>query len=214
MIIPSIGKQKIKYKNHSEVNFESLDFYVNLAQKIIAKMGSSFFNGLSKDMLRSEDAISFVANAIMMGDWRWNQNNDQEDKQNKSLYSYRNQCAIWAMKTYITKQYKNKYSTKKIKADYSINYQTDDVSLENIIQDNTQHDPIDIIIEKEDNQIVDNLLSKLFSSNIITDKQKDHLKMYYFDNMTLETIGKQYGVTREAIRQSIKSAISKIKELL
>ena len=96
MIIPSIGKQKILYKDHKDVNFESLDFYTNLAKKIIAKIGPTFFAGLSKQMLKDEDAISFVANAIMMGDWRWKQK--EEDKPLKGLYSYRNQCAIWAIK--------------------------------------------------------------------------------------------------------------------
>ena len=35
---PSIGKQKISYKDHSNIKFETMDFYLNLAQKIIAKM--------------------------------------------------------------------------------------------------------------------------------------------------------------------------------
>jgi len=214
MIIPSVGKQKISYKDHSEVNFEPLDFYINLSKKIIAKMGSSFFNGLSKDMLKSEDSIAFVANAIMMGDWRWKQNNDDVEKQNKSLYSYRNQCAIWAMKTYVTKQYKNKYNNKKIKTDYSINHQTDSLSLESIIQDNSQREPIDIIIEKENNKEINDLLSKFFESDIISDKQKEYIKLYYFEKLTLEKIGKKFGVTREAIRQSLRSAIKRIRELV
>ena len=214
MIIPSVGKQKISYKDHSEVNFEPLDFYINLSKKIIAKMGSSFFNGLSKDMLKSEDSIDFVANAIMMGDWRWKQNNDDVEKQNKSLYSYRNQCAIWAMKTYVTKQYKNKYNNKKIKTDYSINHQTDSLSLESIIQDNSQREPIDIIIEKENNKEINDLLSKFFESDIISDKQKEYIKLYYFEKLTLEKIGKKFGVTREAIRQSLRSAIKRIRELV
>jgi RNA polymerase sigma factor (sigma-70 family) len=214
MIIPSVGKQKISYKDHSEVNFEPLDFYINLSKKIIAKMGSSFFNGLSKDMLKSEDSIAFVANAIMMGDWRWKQNNDDIEKQNKSLYSYRNQCAIWAMKTYVTKQYKNKYNNKKIKTDYSINHQTDSLSLESIIQDNSQREPIDIIIEKENNKEINDLLSKFFESDIISDKQKEYIKLYYFEKLTLEKIGKKFGVTREAIRQSLRSAIKRIRELV
>ena len=39
------------------------------------------------------------------------------------------------------------------------------------------------------------------------------LRMYYLENQTLENIGKQFNVTREAIRQSIKSAIEKIRKL-
>jgi DNA-directed RNA polymerase sigma subunit (sigma70/sigma32) len=32
--------------------------------------------------------------------------------------------------------------------------------------------------------------------------------------MTLDNIGKKYNITREAVRQSIKSALNKIKELI
>lgn len=214
MIIPSIGKQKISYKDHSTVNFESLDFYINLAQKIIAKMGPTFFNGLSKEMLKSEDAIAFVANAIMMGDWRWEQKNKEESKSNKGLYSYRNQCAIWAIQTYITKQYKTKNNKKKILPQYSLNYVDNDLQLENIIADKNQQDPADIISDLEQKTMQTNLINELLDSQIISDKQKEYIKAYYFDNMTLEKIGKQNSITREAVRQSIKSAIAKIRKLV
>ena len=150
-MIPSIGKQKILYKDHANLEFESLDFYLNLSQKIIAKIAPTFFAGLSKEMLKNEDAIAFVANAIMMGDWRWEKNNSNESKTNKSLYSYRNQCAIWAIKTYITKQYKTKHSKKKINTDCSLNYSDgEDMQLETIIEDKSQKDPLDIICDQED----------------------------------------------------------------
>lgn len=213
MIIPSIGKQKISYKDHSKVKFESLDFYIGLAQKIIAKIAPTFFNGLSKEMLKNEDAIAFVANAIMMGDWRWKESTIE--KNNKSLYSYRNQCAIWAIKTYITKQYKNKHSKKKINSKYSLNFQNDDdTNLENIIADITQDEPLDLLVAKENQQISQELIDIIFNSDLLSDKQKKHIKMYYYDNMTLEQIGKISNVTREAVRQSIKTGIEKIKSLL
>jgi RNA polymerase sigma factor (sigma-70 family) len=214
-MIPSIGKQKILYKDHSNIQFESLDFYLNLSQKIIAKIGPTFFSGLSKEMLQNEDAISFVANAIMMGDWRWEKENKEESKTNKNLYSYRNQCAIWAIKTYITKQYKNKHSRKKINIDCSLNYgDGDDLQIETIIEDKSQQNPLDIICEKEDKKIKTQLINDLLGSDILSDKQKDYIKLYYFENMTLEKIGNKYNITREAVRQSIKSSISKIKQLV
>lgn len=215
-MIPSVGKQKIVYCDHSEIQFESLDFYINLAKKIIAKMGPTFFSGLSKHMLKNEDAISFVANAIMMGDWRWKKDNQTDDtKVYKNLYSYRNQCGIWAIKTYVTKQYKQKNNKRKINTQYSLNYVDDnDISLESAIADNNQKEPIDVILEKEK---IDNLLAsidELFNSGILSDKQKEQIIMYYYDNMTLEQIGHKYNVTREAVRQSIKSGINKIRTLL
>lgn len=215
MIIPSVGKQKIKYSNHSSINFESLDFYLNLAQKIIAKLGPTFFSGLSKEMLKNEDAIAFVANAIMMGDWRWKKEEHEKDqKQYKSLYSYRNQCAIWAIKTYVTKKYKIAHSNKRA---YNISgvggKDCEDLMITDVISDTSQREPVEILIEKENAEISESLINEILNSNILSDKQKDHIRMYYFENQTLEKIGEKYGVTREAIRQSIKSSLNKIRNL-
>jgi RNA polymerase sigma factor (sigma-70 family) len=212
MIIPSIGKQKIKYKDHSDIQFESLDFYLNLSQKIIAKLAPTFFSGLSKEMLKNEDAVSFVANAIMMGDWRWEKSD--EKKQNKTLYSYRNQCAIWAIKTYITKKYKLSKSKKRSFSMSSFSLSDEDALLTELISDQKQKDPIDILIKEEENNTTCGLVNELLNSDILTDKQKDHIKLYFLENYTLEKIGEKYDVTREAIRQSIKSSIKKIRELI
>ena len=210
-MIPSIGKPKILYKDHKEVKFESLEFYVTLAKKIIAKMGGRLNSGMSKSMLKNEDAISFVANAIMMGDWRWKENTDiNKQTQYKSLYSYRNQCGIWAIKTYITKSYKNKNK------DYSLNHCSidDGGELESIIQDHSQAEPVDILISNEDRDTKSYLIKEILTSELLSEKQKEYIKLYFFENLTLEKIGKKFGVTREAVRQSIKVSIKKIKNLI
>ena len=56
-------------------------------------------------------------------------------------------------------------------------------------------------------------LEVLLDSGIISDKQKDQLKMYYMEDMTLSEIGKKFGVSREAIRQNIKRAIENIRSI-
>lgn len=210
-MIPSVGKPKISYKDHSTVNFESLDFYVTLAQKIIAKFGGKVSSTISKNMLKNEDAISFVANAIMMGDWRW-----KDTQNNKSLYSYRNQCGIWAIKTYITKFYKAKNSKRKLSSEYSLNYMNmeDGHELEQIIPDKDQLDPLEILINNENEDIRSKLINQILNSDLLSDKQKQYIKLYFFENLTLDKIGKRFGVTREAVRQSIKVSINKIKDLL
>jgi RNA polymerase sigma factor (sigma-70 family) len=215
-MIPSVGKQKISYRDHSGIKFESLEFYLGLAKKIIAKMGPTFFAGLSKDMLTNEDAVSFVANAIMMGDWRWKNDQKEDDKKTyKNLYSYRNQCGIWAIKTYVTKQYKQKNNKRKINTKYSLNYIDDnDASLESAIADKDQKEPIDMVIEKENTDNLLKSINDLLNSGILSDKQREQIIMYYYDNMTLEQIGEKYDVTREAVRQSIKSGIAKIRSLI
>jgi hypothetical protein len=72
--IHGIGDQKLKYKDHNSIKFDDLKVYILLAKKAISKFGPKFYNGLSTRMLKDEDAIASIANAIMMADWRWDDN--------------------------------------------------------------------------------------------------------------------------------------------
>jgi RNA polymerase sigma factor (sigma-70 family) len=67
------------------------------------------------------------------------------------------------------------------------------------------------MIDEESEVIQKECIEKILSSNLLSDKQKEHINLYYFENMTLADIGKRYGVTREAIRQSLLKGINQIK---
>src|SRR6056300_1908493 len=118
--IVNIGKQKTKYNNKNKIKFESLDFYINLAQKSISKFADQICQGSAKRMLQSEDAIANIANGIMMADWRWDRNRKGPSGLSKTQYSYRNQCAIWGIQSYITRMYgkKNQIINKNLSIDY------------------------------------------------------------------------------------------------
>ena len=89
--------------------FPSLTFYTELAKKTISKFGNKMYGTLSTEMLSNEDAISDVANALMTADWKYDSNRvGAVTGQKKTRYSYRNQCAIWAIKTYASKSKKKK----------------------------------------------------------------------------------------------------------
>lgn len=208
--IVSIRNHKIKYNNHNDIKFESLDFYLNLAQKTISKLGKNISNTLSKEMLASEDAISNVANCLMMADWRWDKNRIGEHGTAKTRYSYRNQCAIWAIKSYITRK-KHKNHINYIDNISNINDHSLDIL--NIIP-NKDHNPLDILINEESHKEKAEELAFYMNvdNNILTDKQSQCLKMYYFDEMTFADIGKIFNITREAVRQNIKRAINKIQK--
>lgn len=210
--IVSVGNQKVEYKDHSQIEFESLSFYVNLAQKAIAKFGRNFSSTLSKEMLKSEDAIANVANCIMMADWRWDNERKGETGQQKTKYSYRNQCAIWAIKSYISRK-KNK-KNKSHSVDIN-NYDDANLSLLDILPSKSKS-PVDILMDIEsDNDIkahIDQILNS--DNNILSSRQSECLKLYYLENMTFAQIGSKFGITREAVRQNIKKAIEKIRKLV
>lgn len=210
--IVSVGNQKVEYRNHNEIQFESLSFYLELAQKAIAKFGKNFSPTLSKEMLKSEDAIANVANCIMMADWRWDKDRKGETGQQKTKYSYRNQCAIWAIKSYMSRK-KQKKSKRGIDTQYGFDGDNE-FSLLDILTKDTNC-AIDQIIEQEESLNIRNHIEQILSpkNNILSERQCEYLKMYYFDDMTFAEIGKKFNITREAVRQGIKKAIEKIQTI-
>jgi RNA polymerase sigma factor (sigma-70 family) len=209
------SKSKIRNKRNKmqQEKYASMSEYVSLAKKTINKFASQFYNGLNKEMLNNDDAISDVATAIMYADWRYDPNRAGASGMKKTLYSYRNQCAIWAIQTYITNKYKKSKINENLSLDFVLSDKENSISYHSTVNDKKQRDPLDIIIQNEDQNNIKYDLETLLDSGIITDKQKDQLKMYYMEDMTLSEIGKIYGVSREAIRQSIKRAIESIRSL-
>jgi RNA polymerase sigma factor (sigma-70 family) len=185
--------------------FDSLDSYISLAKKTISKFAPKFYNGLSKEMLMNEEAISDVATAIMYADWRYDDTRVGKTGMKKTKYSYRNQCAIWAIKTYITNKYK---SNTKVQSIFSIK-DDEDISLD--IPDSKQQQPVDILLDEEYTTILKDSLEELLDNPLLSEKQKEQIKMYYYDDMTLSEIGKQFNISREAVRQNIKRGISIIQ---
>ena len=189
-----------------EKQFDSLSTYVSLAKKTISKLAPKFYNGLSTEMLKNEEAISDVATALMYADWRFDDKRTGKSGEKKTLYSYRNQCAIWAIKTYVT----NKYKKKK---NYSMDYQNgdNDQTMSAMMPDPKQKCPLDILIDEENTQMLSDGIDYLLSNNLLSIKQKQQIRMYYFEDATLSAIGKKFGVSREAVRQNIKRGLDIIK---
>lgn len=188
-----------------EKQFESLSTYMSLAKKTISKFGPKFYNGLSAEMLKNEEAISDVATAIMYADWRFDENRTGKSGQKKTLYSYRNQCAIWAIKTYVT----NKYKSKK---HLSLDHDNDnDQKLDSMIPDTKQLSPLESLIEIEYKDNLSSDIENLFNHSALSIKQKEQIIMYYFEDKTLSEIGKKFGVSREAVRQNIKRGLEIIR---
>lgn len=185
-----------------ENQYESLSTYMNLAKKMISKFAPKFYKNLAYEMLSNEDAISDVANSIMTADWKYDsERTGKLTGKKKTKYSYRNQCAIWAIKTYVSAKYK--------KRNISQNYDT--ISI--FEKDPNAKSPIDILVENESDSLQTKYIDEILESNILTNKQKNQIKMYYFENKTLAEIGQEYGVTREAIRQNLLKGMENIRQL-
>ncbi|NDC71877.1 MAG: sigma-70 family RNA polymerase sigma factor [Sphingobacteriia bacterium] len=210
-----VGNQKIAYKDHSNIEFDSLDHYILLAKKAISKFSRQFYQGLSVKMLKDEDAMSSVANAIMMADWRWDENYQNTKGTKKTKYSYRNQCALWAIQTYVSKNYKKNKKFKKIaySLDHIIENNNDSTTIQSFTEDSKILSPEEYAIEKEEKEQLSNLIEGLLSLDCLSARQKDYIRLYYFESYTFDKIGKKYGITREAVRQGLNKAIELIREV-
>jgi RNA polymerase sigma factor (sigma-70 family) len=211
--IVAVGNQKIKYQDHSDIEFEPLSVYIDLAKKTISKFAKNFSPNLGKEMLKSEDAISNVANCIMMADWRWDKERKGASGQQKNKYSYRNQCAIWAIKSYMTRKKHKKNKPHTI--DIDTKFEDENLSLLDILP-NSIRSPLDLIIEQESVEDIKHTISEILSDSntVLSERQKECLRLYYLEDMTFSQIGKQFGITREAVRQNIKKSIEKIRILV
>lgn len=209
-----IGKQKIEYKDHTTLQFDSLNEYVLLAKKSISKFSNQFYQGLSSKMLKDEDAIASVANAIMMADWRWDANYENDKGTKKTKYSYRNQCALWSIQTYVTKDHKKdkKFKKKVYSLDHIFSEDNSD-STHAFIQDSKTLNPEECLIQKEHKEQLSQLIESLLSIDCLTARQKDYIRLYYFESYTFEKIGQKYGITREAVRQGLNKAIEIIRSV-
>lgn len=186
--------------------FDSLSTYITLAKKIVSKFAPTFYGSLRQELLNNDDAIADIASAIMVGDWKWDKDRVGFNGKSKTKYSYRNQCGIWAIKTYLTNKYRKQnthYSLDNVDA-YDINF-TDN------IPDNIEYDPATILENSESESLLKSNINNLLNSGIITDKQREQIRLYYFEEKTLSEIGKIFGVTREAIRQNIQKGLARIR---
>jgi RNA polymerase sigma factor (sigma-70 family) len=145
---------------------------------------------------------------MMCADWKYDENKKGKlSNKSKTRYSYRNQCAIWAIQTYI------KNSLRKNKTIYLNNLinSEDEIALTDILEDKKQQQAEDIYIHQEEEESNTKLVQNILSSSLLTAMQKEKMRMHYIEGQSLAEIGRRYGVTREAIRQTIQGCIKKLQ---
>jgi RNA polymerase sigma factor (sigma-70 family) len=94
------------------------------------------------------------------------------------------------------------------------NHSSSNTSFSSSIIDHKNPSPMIIAMENEHRNNLSNDINNLLNSGILSQKQREQIKMYYFDDETYEAIGKKYNITREAVRQNINRALDKIKSLI
>lgn len=171
----------------TNIEYFTLDKYLNIAKRCIR----AFCNkSVSYSMLKNEDAISFVAEELIIGTAKFNNNG--------SLYGYLGMRAKWAIKRWLLLE------RQSIKHD-SLDFIPDGYrsSMYNYIIDKKAKDPT---VNDEQNYY-DNVE---IMRSIVSPRQEECLSMYLLDGMNKTGIAKKLGITIEAVRQNIIKGLEKL----
>ena len=100
---------------------------------------------------------------------------------------------------------RRKRNQKKIMT--SLNYSDEDgKELYSYLEEDCEA-PIENLLRKETRQILEQILS----CGMITEKQELYMKMYYLKSMSVAEISEHCNISRQAVHESIRRALLKIK---
>lgn len=214
MNISSVGKKQIKYPPAESQEFLSLQEYINISEKVI-----NFYckknKGLVKELLASEDAVSCIAEQLMMGDWRWKPFYEKKiyDKEGNFLgtktleisrHSYRNKCAVWAIGKYL-KQCVNNKNHRLDSLDFKSNA-IDSYDLYDIVEDKNAP-PVDQFFDDSAKRKVGFLLN----NSKLSESQRDSVQLYFIDGLTFEEAGVRLGITKQGVQQNVEKALNNMR---
>ena len=174
----------------------SLDDYYEVARRCI----SAFASGtVRSSMLKSEDAMSFVAEHLMYASCRW------EAEGGRTLHSYLNQCAIWAIRRWILIS-KNAMKHSCV----SLNQDNNDEQnqLYNIISDGSEQ-PVDELCRKEEEAAIRSIMD-----SELTDRQRECIELIYIQGFSGADAARKLGISRQAVEQCTTKGLTKIRTTL
>ena len=169
--------------------FLTLKEYLLGARKLLALYG---YNCLKND----EDAISYVASYMMKADHTWD-----GEKSSRDTWRY-NQAKFAIMKLKTAHRKKRKLQ-----------------SLDQCISKSGSDRPVflqDVIVDSKNN--TDNLQQAFthvmdYAENLLPQRQFACLKLRYQEDLKLEDIGRQLGISKQAVDQHLSKAIKTLRNV-
>ena len=200
IVLKDIDFNKRKVNNYSDNKIEmyTLEQYRDIAKRCISLFAE---RPSSYGMINNEDAIAHVAEHIMWGHLRWKEDGG------RTLKSYLNQCAIWAIKVWKTKIYQlDKKKTMSLNHVIS-NSSGSESEQYKIIADKKSKTPEDIIFKNNTNNA-----KEIIKNKSLTKLQNKCLELRYIEGKKLQEIADEMGVSKQAVNQHIKKGIKKLRE--
>lgn len=181
------------------VEFSDLNFYIDLAQKLIVSCGNSIRPGIAQEMLNNDDIVANLATELMSAELSFNGRGN--------IYGYRKQIAKWVVYEYLGRKKKaNERTPLSLDAIYS----DTEKNLGNIIPSEMEQ-PDETAIRNESNDNFSTGLGQLIDQGFISETQADCLKMHFMDGMSITDIAKERGYSRQSVSALILRAMEKLR---
>jgi RNA polymerase sigma factor (sigma-70 family) len=153
-------------------------------------------------MMQDEDALSFVAEHLMIGAHRW------DETRGRSLHSYLNQCAIWCIKRWVKIHKANPHG-----AIASLNEEafTDSrIQMYEITADDKSAMPDDDMSSQEDSIELASLIDKAG----LTERQLHCIEVVYIKGQRPTEVARDLGISRQAVDQCLTKGIRKLRSAI
>jgi RNA polymerase sigma factor (sigma-70 family) len=194
-----VGVREIQSTTNKDATFEGLDTYLEIARKMVVKYAPAH---LKNDMLRDEDVISYVAYSIMRADWQY------DGRGHKA--GFRSQMAQFAIKSYQNRRMKSRSRRGGVSIcslSSSFDGLDDSPNLSDSMVDDTPQ-PGETVELKELFDRVDLLLE----GGMLSDRQASCIKLFYYDDFSMQEIATKIGVTRQYVHKCIVSGIEILQQ--
>jgi RNA polymerase sigma factor (sigma-70 family) len=167
-----------KYPQYNNNDFLKLSEYEDIAKRIIAK----YIGKSNQYLLYSEDAISYVMECVMFGEWKYNA------EMGKTRYTFRNQNGIYAVKSWLSDINKTQNLTERgLKLVRSKGLRPDEVAQSN-----------------ETEQQIHNTLETL------TERQRQYYRLKYVEIYSPQEIIEKLKISRQRCSQLDKQVMKKV----
>ena len=200
VVIKDIDQTKLEKSNIfgdetiSERIMELSD-YLEISKKCIAHFAS---NALANQMLRSEDAVSFVAEHLMMGTCRWKPN------RGKTVRSSHNQCAICAIQNWISRISKKGVDILSLNKDLS---DSEGNQLYEILEDDRKIPPSSIELEENAAEV-----DRILSDRTISEKEEKCIRMKFLDQLSVAEISESLGISKKMVYTNVQRGLKKLRK--
>ena len=200
VVIKDIDQTKLEKSNIfgdetiSERIMELSD-YLEISKKCIAHFAS---NALANQMLRSEDAVSFVAEHLMMGTCRWKPN------RGKTVRSYHNQGASWAIQNWISRISKKGVDILSLNKDLS---DSEGNQLYEILEDDRKIPPSSIELEENAAEV-----DRILSDRTISEKEEKCIRMKFLDQLSVAEISESLGISKKMVYTNVQRGLKKLRK--